>query len=59
MIVNVELELHVCEKMRKTKDNRQIVGTVPSSEFRQIGRHLIQSPPKTQILDHSRDVYSY
>lgn len=45
--------------MSKTKDNRRIVGTAPTGRFRKVGSKLIQNPPASQMLEHSRDVYSY
>lgn len=33
--------------MARTKDNRQVTGTVPSSKFRKLGDKLIQNPPTT------------
>lgn len=45
-----DLQLRTCESMNKTKDNRRIVGTFPSSDFRRIGDKIIQNPPSTQML---------
>lgn len=45
--------------MNRTKDNRQIVGTMPSSSFRRLGDKIIQNPPSSQILEHKKDVYQY
>lgn len=44
--------------MSKTKDNRHITGTSPSSNFKSLGRKIIQSPPASRIFDQSKDVYS-
>ena len=38
--------------MRKTKDNRNIVGSLPSSEFKTIGNLVIQNPPSSQGYPH-------
>lgn len=53
-----ELSLYSCEAMSKTKDNRHITGTSPSSNFKSLGRKIIQSPPASRIFDQSKDVYS-
>lgn len=55
----LELKLSMCRHMSKTKDNRQIAGTSPSSEFKRIGDKIVQSPPSTQILQHLSDRYTY
>lgn len=36
--------------MNKTKDNRRIAGTFPSSEFKRLGNKIVQSPPFNQML---------
>jgi hypothetical protein len=45
--------------MNKTKDNRRISGTFPSSEFKRLGGKIIQNPPSTHVLEHGQDVYTY
>lgn len=45
--------------MSRTKDNRYIVGTVPTSKFRKMNNIYIQSPPLSQALgEHLKDTYS-
>ena len=44
--------------MERTKDNRDIVGTVPSADLKTFGHLAIQSPPETRSMRHSSDVYN-
>jgi hypothetical protein len=50
-VIILERKLKVCERMRKTKDNRQITGTAPANDFKRIGNFIIQSPPMTQNIN--------
>jgi hypothetical protein len=36
--------------MNKTKDNRRVAGTFPSSDFKRLGDKIVQSPPLNQVL---------
>lgn len=44
--------------MKKTKDNRKILGAYPSTDFKTIGNLVIQSPPKNIQLKHESDIYN-
>jgi len=44
--------------MRRTKDNRLIVGYYPSSEFINYGGKKMQNPPNSRQYTHPSDVYS-
>ena len=44
--------------MKKTKDNRNIQGAYPSTDFKTIGNLVIQSPPQTRQFNHDFDVYN-
>jgi hypothetical protein len=44
--------------MKKTKDNRMIVGYYPSTDFINYGGKLMQNPPLNRQYTHPSDVYT-
>jgi hypothetical protein len=44
--------------MKRTKDNRMIVGYQPSSEFINFGGKMMQNPPNNRVMSHQSDIYS-
>ena len=58
LVLMADLTIYVCEMMSKSKDNRHITGTSPSSDFKTIAKKIIQSPPSSRALEHVRDIYS-
>lgn len=44
--------------MRRTKDNRMILGYYPSSDFVNFAGKKMQNPPLNKNFDHPKDVYT-
>ena len=56
--LTVDGKLESCNIMERTRDNRDIIGTVPSADLKSFGHLAIQSPPETRSMRHSSDIYN-